>query len=88
MSFFPLHSGFDWGHGHGHGYGHGHGHGNGIVNNLVVSVNENERHRFYRPRRYWGGSSCSSDSSSSSGSSRGSRGSKRSSRKSGSRRGP
>jgi hypothetical protein len=76
MSFFPLHSGFDWGYGHGHGHGYGN---DGIVNNLVVSVNEEPR--YYRRRcspRYWGSSRSSSSGSSRSSSS--------GSRRSGSRR--
>ncbi len=87
MSFFPFHSGYDWG--YGHGYGHGHDN-TGIVNNLVVSVNDEHR-RFYRRRhrsrspRYWGG--CRSDSSSSSSSSSGSSSSGSRSRRSGSGRG-
>ena len=72
MSFFPVHSGFDWGH-HGH-YGHGDGN---IVNNLVVRVDDDRRHRYYDDGPYWGGRcrrgsrrSWGSRSSRSSGSSR------------------
>ena len=78
MSFFPVHSGFDWGHGYGHGHGYGYGHGEGnIVNNLVVRVDEDRRHRYYDDGPYWGGR-CRHRSRS------GSRRSSRSSRSSGS----
>jgi len=79
MSFFPVHSGFDWGH---HGYDHGYGHGN-IVNNLVVRVDDDRYGRYY-DGPYWGGrcrrhrSRCRSRDSDSSRSSRSSRGSRRS----------
>ena len=75
MSFFPVHSGFDWGHHGHHGYGYGHGEGN-IVNNLVVRVDDDRRHRYYDDGPYWGGRcrrwrrSRDSDSSRSSRSSR------------------
>jgi hypothetical protein len=72
MSFFPLHSGFDWGYGHGYGYGHDHGN-NGIVNNLVVRVNEEPRYYRRRSPRYWGSSKSSRSSSGSSRSSSSSR---------------
>jgi hypothetical protein len=76
MSFFPVHSGFDWGHHGHHGHGYGHGEGN-IVNNLVVRVDEDRRPRYYDDGPYWGGRrrrrwrrSWDSDSSRSSRSSR------------------